>query len=327
MQNHNTTDRRTASRIGRCLTAALCLALAGCAVTPPPEPSGERIPINFPAFKTAEKNAAVPITNQNESGNRVVVHRVEEETVVPQELLNLRKTEEETGTRNLPREVMPAAPLKMEPTVPTKPARAPSPLQEKGGTPTAGDQTAALPSANRSFRMSAEADAAGPEEKFQPVKTSEPDAEEKAPVTAAPPLSGENTAVSEENVSLSEENAVRNEQPNPGRIRVRLGRGEALPSSLNSVRNEPAGSVPNGDAADPGSGSTDVTTKPANPATPTMPVIEATQTAALSGPLDTPDLSAVPALTTEVPTASGEASAGAEFQPVKTDDPSKPEVR
>lgn len=318
MQNHNTTDRRTASRAGRCLTAALCLALAGCAVTPPPEPSGERIPINFPAFKTAEKSAAVPITNENESGNQVVVHRVEEETVVPQELLNLRKAEEETGERNLPREVMPAAPLKMEPTVPTKPAQTPSPLQGKVGSPTAEDQSAVLPSANLSMRLSADADPAGPEEKFQPVKTSEPAAEEKAPVTAAPPLSGENTAVSEENVSLSEENAVRNEQPNSGRIRVRLGRGEALPSSLDSVRNEPAASVPDSEASDLGSGSTDVTTKPTNPAT---------QTAALSGPHDTPDLSAVPASTTEVPTASGEASAGAEFQPVKTDDPFKPEVR
>lgn len=126
MQNHRISVRHATPRLRWCLTAALCLAVAGCGTTPPPEPKGERIPINFPVFETTTKNSAVPITNQNESGNQVVIHRIDEEHVVPQELLDLRKAEE----AKIPQDSMPAAPLKMEKTEPAKPVQATPPSSE-----------------------------------------------------------------------------------------------------------------------------------------------------------------------------------------------------
>lgn len=167
MQNHRISVRHATPRLRWCLTAALCLAVAGCGTTPPPEPKGERIPINFPVFETTTKNTAVPITNQNESGNQVVIHRVDEEHVVPQELLDLRKAEE----AKVPQKAMPAAPLKMEKTEPAKPVQT---------TPSSSEPSAAKP------ELSAKIDR---NTKREPVRTAE--TSEKTGGSSPLPFQGE----------------------------------------------------------------------------------------------------------------------------------------
>ena len=67
--------------------------MTGCGTTPPPEPEGERIWVDFPPFEKTQKTVADPITDRNDVGSRVVVRKVETEALLPRELEALRECE------------------------------------------------------------------------------------------------------------------------------------------------------------------------------------------------------------------------------------------
>lgn len=64
--------RRRTPPIAGILGICLCAALAGCGTTPPPEPEGERIPVNFPDL-TVRHDENIPITAPNDVQNRLTV--------------------------------------------------------------------------------------------------------------------------------------------------------------------------------------------------------------------------------------------------------------
>lgn len=112
--------RAQGSRRGfRAAAAAVAAAflMTGCGTTPPPEPQGERIWVNFPAFETKQKDVTAPITDRNAVGSRVVVRKVETEVLVPRELEALRAGErsETDGTepdlRMRPDQPVPTPPI------------------------------------------------------------------------------------------------------------------------------------------------------------------------------------------------------------------------
>lgn len=62
----------TTAGVSGFLGFCLCAALAGCGTTPPPEPEGERIPVNFPDL-TVRHDENIPITAPNDVQNRLTV--------------------------------------------------------------------------------------------------------------------------------------------------------------------------------------------------------------------------------------------------------------
>ena len=62
----------TTAGVSGFLGFCLCAALAGCGTTPPPEPEGERIPVNFPDL-TVRHDENIPITAPNDVQIRLTV--------------------------------------------------------------------------------------------------------------------------------------------------------------------------------------------------------------------------------------------------------------
>lgn len=130
--------RAQGSRRGfRAAAAAVAAAflMTGCGTTPPPEPQGERIWVNFPAFETKQKDLAAPITDRNVVGSRVVVRKVETEVLVPRELEALR-----AGERSETDGIEPDLRMRPDQPVPTPPVAAAS----KSGEANAATETKPL---------------------------------------------------------------------------------------------------------------------------------------------------------------------------------------
>ena len=149
--------RAQGSRRGfRAAAAAVAAAflMTGCGTTPPPEPQGERIWVNFPAFETKQKDVTAPITDRNAVGSRVVVRKVETEVLVPRELEALRAGErsETDGTE-------PDLRMRPDQPVPTPPIAAVSKAGEANAAtetkPLADGPHAAVPAGKENERNEA----------------------------------------------------------------------------------------------------------------------------------------------------------------------------
>ena len=121
-------------------TVAAALVMTGCGTTPPPEPEGERIWVNFPVFEKTSKTVNAPITDPNASGNRVVVNQVKMEAGLPKELADLRAAEAakkgEPDLRMRPEQPVPTPPVTTAPKVAAG---------ESAETVKASDQAGAVP--------------------------------------------------------------------------------------------------------------------------------------------------------------------------------------
>ena len=81
-----TSQRKRCDRRHPALAAAFAAVIAfgvsglsGCGTTPPPEPEGERVPVNFPDM-TVKHDENIPITQPNSVQNRVTVEGPRVET-------------------------------------------------------------------------------------------------------------------------------------------------------------------------------------------------------------------------------------------------------
>ena len=77
----NRSDRRHPA-LAAAFTAVIAFGvsgLSGCGTTPPPEPEGERVPVNFPDM-TVKHDENIPITQPNGVQNRVTVEGPRVET-------------------------------------------------------------------------------------------------------------------------------------------------------------------------------------------------------------------------------------------------------
>lgn len=151
--------RAQGSRLGfRAAAAAVAAAflMTGCGTTPPPEPQGERIWVNFPAFETKQKDVAAPLTDRNAVGSRVVVRKVEREVLVPRELEALR-----AGERSETNGTEPDLRMRPDQPVPTPPVAAASKAGEANAAtetkPLADAPHAAVPAGKENERHEANA--------------------------------------------------------------------------------------------------------------------------------------------------------------------------
>lgn len=151
--------------------AASAALLTGCGTTPPPEPEGERIPVNFPDI-SIRHDVDVPITRPNELNNRVTV----EGPVIESSLDVMLKASDaaarapqQTQEAQQPQET-PAAPApvanssssgtKVLPVVPAAESMQSAPPASQEDMGTKGDGKAGEDSAaTRSFRFESDAPA------------------------------------------------------------------------------------------------------------------------------------------------------------------------
>lgn len=149
--------RAQGSRRGfRAAAAAVAAAflMTGCGTTPPPEPQGERIWVNFPAFETKQKDVTAPLTDRNAVGSRVVVRKVEREVLLPRELEALR-----AGERSETNGTEPDLRMRPDQPVPTLPVAAASKAGEANAAtetkPLADGPHAAVPAGKENERHEA----------------------------------------------------------------------------------------------------------------------------------------------------------------------------